>query len=93
LHDDPKYGVARGRSISQDDNDIPVAEAKVSATELGKRFRTDAASAQKEFGQRIIEVHGIVKDVRSPEKDVVAVVLMDDRKVGQIVCKLSRRKA
>jgi tetratricopeptide (TPR) repeat protein len=83
------------RSIPQEDN-IPVAEAKVTAAELFEHFQTNAQSAQSEFGQKFIEVQGIVEEVkqaRSGENDTVQIVLVGNRFGGLIVCTLAPTKS
>jgi tetratricopeptide (TPR) repeat protein len=83
------------RSIPQEDN-IPVAEAKVTAAELWERYLTQAEAARNQLGDRYIEVQGIVEEVKQArlgEKDVVQIVLMGDRYGGQIVCTLVPTKS
>ncbi len=87
------WSFVKWRVIAQRDNDSAVAETKVTATELWNRFQTDPKSAEGEFGQKVIEVSGTVKDVRSADKDSVLIVLMGDRRDGQIVCKMPTPKS
>ncbi|HTU20598.1 MAG TPA: tetratricopeptide repeat protein [Gemmataceae bacterium] len=82
-------------SIPQEDK-IPIAEAKVTATELWGRYLTNPSSAQSQFGSKFIEVRGIVQEVkqtRTGDKDIVQIVLVGDRYGGRIVCTLVPTKS
>lgn len=87
------WSYAMRPSYSEDDTDEMAAETKLTAVQLCKRFRDDAASAQSELGERIIEVSGIVKDVRKDAKDNTLIVFMDERKEGRVECKLPPPKS
>ena len=79
-------------SYPQEEKEILTAEAKLSAAELSSRFQNDAASAQAEFGGRVLEVSGRVKDVAGEGNDYV-IVLMDEKKEGRIMCKMLNPKS
>jgi hypothetical protein len=87
------WSYATSTSYPQDDEEGVRAEAKVTAAQLCKRFRDDSASAQAEFGDRVIEVTGIVKDVRKDATENTVIVLMDDTKEGRLDCKLAPTKS
>lgn len=89
------WSFVSGYSLSRKE-DIPAAEAKVSAAELWNRFRSDAASAQSEFGQKLLEVQGIVQEVKqapSAQKDAVQILLVGDWNGGRIACTLAPTKS
>jgi tetratricopeptide (TPR) repeat protein/uncharacterized protein (DUF1330 family) len=89
----PVWDWATKKTYPQEEKEILTAEVKVSASELCKRFQSDAASAQAEFGGRILEVSGTVTEIKGEGKDHVVIVLMDDKKEGRVVCTMPNPKS
>ncbi len=87
------WSYAMSPSYPQNDKDDVEAEVKVTAAQLCKRFLADAASAQTEYGERVVEVSGIIKDIRKDAQDNTLIVLMDDRKEGRLECKMPPPKS
>jgi hypothetical protein len=87
------WSYVTARSVPQNEPEELAADVKITAVELSKRFQADAAKAQADFGDRILEVSGTIKEIRPSNTDYLVLVLMDEKNEGRIVCKVPPPKS
>ncbi len=82
------YLAYRPYTVPEDDTEKIVATGKVTAAELSSQYQADPARAEAEFGQRILEVTGIVINVKE-DKEKTSILLEGDGADAGVVCNIA----
>lgn len=62
---------------------------KINATELEKEFETDEQAASQKFGNKVLEVNGIISSINPSEGNNINITLETGNDMSSVICTLS----